>query len=101
MALDSLATCNCSICWKTGAIMAFVPSDAFRLTAGQEALADYQFGKKSVHHEFCATCGVRSFSYGTSGDGKKTYCVNVRCLDDVDEVAIGAVPTKMYDGKSL
>jgi hypothetical protein len=81
--------------------MAFVPGDAFELTAGGDALTDYQFGKKSVHHQFCARCGVRSFSWGANAEGKVTYCVNTRCLDNVDEVAIGQVPTKMYDGKSL
>ncbi len=98
MALDALATCNCSICWRTGAIMAFVPAEHFKLVAGDDALTDYQFGTKHIHHQFCATCGIRSFSYGASADGKAMYCVNTRCLDDVD---VSDVPTKMYDGKSL
>ena len=28
---------------------------------GQEALSDYQFGRKNIHHLFCKHCGVKSF----------------------------------------
>jgi hypothetical protein len=95
--LKDLATCNCSICGKSGAIMAFVPASQLRQTAGQDALIDYQFGKKSIHHTFCRTCGVRCFS---TGEGSEAWSsVNVRCLDDVDVHALTI--TKQYDGKSF
>ena len=62
--LEGLMTCNCSICGKTGAIMAFIPAEQMRQTAGHDCLTDYQFGQKAIHHSFCKVCGVRSFAQG-------------------------------------
>ncbi len=56
--LNPVISCNCSICRKRGAILAFVPEDKFRLKSGGETLTDYQFNKKVIHHMFCPTCGV-------------------------------------------
>jgi hypothetical protein len=98
LSLEGLATCNCSICWKTGWMMAFVPAEKFRLLEGRDALTDYQFNKKHIHHKFCSTCGIRACANGAGRDGKEMYSVNVRCLDDAD---ISGIPVKEYDGKSL
>ncbi len=98
MSLDELVTCNCSICSKMGWVVGFVPSDQFQLQRGEDALNDYQFHKKSVHHLFCSTCGVRSFARGTGPDGSEMVCVNVRCLDGVDATAL---KTMAYDGASM
>lgn len=92
-----MTTCNCSICSKTGAIMAFVPEDSFKLLEGEDELSDYRFNKEVIAHLFCETCGVRSFSRGDSPNGPM-IAVNVRCLDDVD---LDALEIHQYDGKSL
>src|ERR1700753_489673 len=57
-----MLTCNCSICQRTGSALAFVPAPQFKLERGDDALTDYQFGKKRIHHLFCKTCGIRSFA---------------------------------------
>lgn len=98
LALEGAITCNCSICSKTGTMLAFVPVAQFELTSGGDALTDYQFGKKHIHHLFCRRCGIRSFSRGADRAGREMVAVNVRCLDDVD---VGAVPPRPFDGKSL
>lgn len=99
LALENLAVCNCSICGRTGAIMAFVPKAALVRTAGDDALTDYQFGKKSIHHVFCTTCGVRPYAWGKGQDGAEYAMINVRCIDGVDVNKITI--TQQYDGKSL
>lgn len=96
--LAQVAECNCSICQKRGALWTFVGSPAFRLLSGDGALADYQFGKRTIHHLFCPTCGVGAFSRGLSPDGADTVAINVRCLDDVDIAALSPVA---FDGRSL
>jgi hypothetical protein len=75
-----------------------VPSANFGLRAGADALKDYQFGKKSLHHLFCPHCGVGAFSRGTNPKGDEMVAVNVRCLDEVDLVALKPAP---FDGRSL
>src|SRR5262245_50737357 len=96
--LAQVMDCNCSICRKRGALWSFVPAEKFALRAGSETLTDYQFGKCTIHHLFCAQCGVGAFSQGAAPDGKDVVAVNVRCLDDVDTSAL--TPT-LFDGKSL
>ena len=97
MSLDGTVTCNCSICQKRGSIMAFVPQSQFRLLAGEDALTDYQFNKKVIHHPFCATCGVASFAHGEQPNGRPMVAVNVRCLDGVDAASL---QPRLFDGKS-
>lgn len=98
MQLETLITCNCSICQKRGSILGFVPAAAFKLEAGEDALTDYQFNKSAIHHLFCKTCGVASFGRGETPDGAAMVSVNVRCLDGVDAWTLE--PSK-FDGKSL
>ena len=71
---------------------------ASTLVSGQDALTDYQFGARRVHHLFCSTCGVRAFGRGTNGKGERVVMINARCVDDVD---LGALRTRQFDGKSL
>jgi hypothetical protein len=97
--LAMVGSCNCSICQKRGALWAFAPAEQFKLTAGEDNLADYQFAKRVIHHLFCKTCGVGSFSRGQSPEhSHETIAINVRCLDDIDLAALTLTP---FDGKSL
>jgi hypothetical protein len=81
-----------------GLLLTFVPTDQFRLISEDGQMADYLFGKKTIHHLFCPTCGVEAFALGTAPDGSETVAVNVRCLEDVD---IGALSPAPFDGRSL
>lgn len=96
--LGQVVSCNCSICAKRGALLTFVPAAQFSLLSGADALTDYQFNKKIVHHLFCDTCGVGSFARGIGPGDVEMVAINVRCLDDVDLDAIKIVP---FDGKSM
>ena len=78
--------------------MTFIPGAHFTLTKGEDALTDYQFAKKSIHHRFCRTCGVRSFGDGAGPDGQTMVMVNLRCVDDFDT---SGLPTQQYDGRSV
>jgi hypothetical protein len=90
------AKCNCSICFKTRAWMAFIPAASFRLLAG-ETLRDYQFARKGIHHQFCGQCGVRSFARGSDGKGNEFRAVRVNCLDGVDPRELIDAPVKYFD----
>ncbi|MET0344482.1 MAG: GFA family protein [Polyangiales bacterium] len=92
-----LISCNCSICGRTGTVLTFVPAAQFTLEQGEDALTDYQFNKKSIHHLFCSTCGVRSFARGTAPDGASMVAINARCLEGVD---VTKLKVHQYDGAS-
>ncbi len=95
--LAQLMTCNCSMCNRSGAIMNFVPKEDFKLLQGEDAVTDYQFGKKNIHHLFCTTCGVRSFGRGVGPGGKEMVMINARCLSGVDATSL---PARQVDGRS-
>lgn len=96
--LGQVMSCNCSLCEKRGSLLAFVPLSQFNLLSGADALSDYQFNKKIIHHLFCGTCGVAPFARGVGPGGVEMVAINVRCLDDVDLEALKVAP---FDGKSL
>src|SRR5262245_61393742 len=81
--------CNCSICTKARYWKTLVKGDDFKLLQGKDALADYQFGGKHIHHRFCQTCGIKVFGHtyldiefkGQPLRGE-FYAVNIACLDD-------------------
>lgn len=93
------ATCNCSICGRTGALMLFVPERALSNVVGRDELTDYQFGKKTIHHAFCRTCGCRPFAWGAGKDGSAYAMVNLRCIEGIDPHTVTV--SQQYDGRAL
>jgi hypothetical protein len=98
MDLGEVIECNCSICSKTGTLLAFTGDEQFKLQSGDDHLTDYQFAGKKIHHVFCDRCGIRSFARGTGPNGKPMVAINVRCLEGVD---LDALTRKAFDGRSL
>jgi hypothetical protein len=93
--------CNCSICTKARNWIAMVKPEAFRLLSGELDLADYQFGRKRIHHLFCKHCGIHPFGWADSPDlGGKAYAVNVMCLDNVDPAELVKAPVSYFDGRN-
>ncbi|AGH94519.1 GFA family protein [Pseudobdellovibrio exovorus] len=90
--------CNCSMCQRKGTALRFVPDSQFQLLSGEGQMTDYQFGKKTIHHLFCSTCGVTAFASGQMPDGTKIKAINVRCLENVD---MGKLQTHSVDGKNF
>jgi hypothetical protein len=98
MDLNSAVTaCNCSMCGRSGTLLAFVPVDQFTLLSGETAMIDYQFNTKVINHLFCATCGIKAFAKGRDREGHEMRAVNVRCLEGVDPKTLNIM---QFDGKS-
>jgi hypothetical protein len=91
-------SCNCSMCRRMGSLLAFVSPDSFTLRSGQDALTDYQFNQKVIHHLFCSRCGIRSFARGVAPDGTERVAVNVRCIEDLE---LAKLQIQTFDGRSL
>jgi hypothetical protein len=79
-------------------VLAFTSRDAFKLNAGEGNLGEYLFNKHAIHHLFCKTCGIQSFSSAASPDGREMVAVNVNCLDGVDARSL---PSEAFDGAAL
>ena len=48
--LSVTSRCNCSICRKSRFWKAIAPASEFRLTKGEEELAEYSFGNHAIRH---------------------------------------------------
>ena len=96
--LGEVIACNCSRCGRLGSLLAFAPAQNFKLISGEGALTEYQFNKHAIHHLFCSTCGIQSYSHGKRPDGAEVVAVNARCLDGVDA---DSLKVKKVDGRKL
>jgi hypothetical protein len=91
--------CNCSICTKQRFWKAIARSGAFRLLQGQEAVANYEFGKGAIRHTFCSRCGVKTFGRGHhEALGGEFHGINVACLDDLTPQDLGRLRIQYEDG---
>ncbi len=97
---DGTSKCNCSICAKSRFWKAIVPADKFRLLQGADRLADYQFGSRNIHHQFCKTCGVKPFGRGNFEPIGAFYAVNIMCLDDISDTELAEAPVAVEDGRN-
>lgn len=94
--IESLKTCDCSFCKKKNATMLSVHKDNFKLLAGEQHLALYQWNMKIAKHHFCKICGIYTFHHTRSMPG--IMGINANCLDDVD---LSQIPTSQVQGSQL
>ena len=93
--LTGLSVCNCSICRRSGYVHWAIPPERFRLLAGADAYATYEFGTLVAKHHFCTTCGISPFRVARSDPDQVD--VNARCLEDVD---LDALAVSRFDGRN-
>ncbi|SFV16097.1 GFA family protein [Pseudoduganella namucuonensis] len=90
-------SCNCSICRRKGALLAFFPRAALKLLTPEDALASYTFNKHVIRHRFCKTCGIHPYGEGVDQKGNAMAAVNLNCLEDFEP---SSVPLQHYDGRA-
>ena len=89
--------CNCSICARKGALLWAVPHGSLRLVAWGDDLGKYTFGKGSIAHRFCRTCGIHPFAEDVGESGERTAYININCLEGVD---LAVVEVFGFDGRA-
>ncbi|MBR0648836.1 GFA family protein [Roseomonas terrae] len=88
--------CNCSMCRRTGVMLAFGPRSSMTIR-GKDALREYHFHTHKIAHQFCTTCGIEPFAVGTAPDGTRTVAINLRCVPAID---LDALEIQHFDGAS-
>ncbi|BAT58492.1 glutathione-dependent formaldehyde-activating enzyme [Variibacter gotjawalensis] len=92
--------CNCTICTKSRNWGIGIKPDAFRLTAGEDNLADYS-RSDAAHHRFCRTCGIKTHGHGEIPEiGGAYVSVVLATLNDVTPEELIAAPVTYCDGRN-
>ncbi|KAI3331521.1 glutathione-dependent formaldehyde-activating enzyme [Xylariaceae sp. AK1471] len=102
--IKQVTECNCSICYKKGAIFVFPkPSDVKFVKGDPSTLAHYNFNTNKFTHEFCPTCGVSLMIVGhltPEKEGKKPENgFNVRTFQR-GQVDLWTFDIKTFDGNA-
>ena len=82
--IEMIMDCNCSICQMKGLVHTGVEDEEMTILSGEAELSLYQFGSKTAKYWFCPRCGVNPFNRSRTNPHR--YTVNVRCLDDFDDL---------------
>ena len=88
--------CNCSYCVRKAALHHRVMADAFVLSAGTDALAEYRFGTGLARHHFCRVCGIHTHCHPRSAPEQVN--VNLHCVDAPDAL-LSALELSDFDGR--
>jgi hypothetical protein len=95
--IESVLSCNCSICQRKGSLLWFVPRASLRLLSLESAASVYTFNRHIIKHRFCPKCGIHPYGEGVDPKGNHMAAVNVRCLEGVD---LAAMAVREFDGRS-
>ena len=75
----SARRCTCSICRMRGAVAVTSTPDSFRITQGEDRLADYRFNTNTAEHHFCSICGI--YTHHRRRSNPDELGVNLACLE--------------------
>ena len=84
--LGDLKRCNCSICRRKGAVMAYTAVENLRVVKGADKLSVYSFHTHTAKHYFCSVCGIYTHHQARIDPGK--YGVNTGCLEGLPPEAL-------------
>jgi hypothetical protein len=98
--------CNCSTCVKARSWLVVASPHRFRLIAGAESQAVYQWtppgrAEPNFQYHFCKNCGIRTPSRGVAEAlGGVFHAVQITLLDDVDPDELAKAPIQYVDGRN-
>ncbi|KAJ7133511.1 Mss4-like protein [Mycena epipterygia] len=81
--------CDCSIYSKNRYLWTYpARSEHFVVVEGDESrtLKSYEFGKRTMAHKFCPTCGTSVMSRIHDASDGRSIAINIRALANVDLV---------------
>lgn len=96
--LESVLSCNCSMCQRRGSLLWFVPRDKLALKTPEDAAGTYTFNKHVIKHRFCPVCGIHPYGEGTDPKGNAMAAINARCLEGVEP---DSLEIRRFNGRDL
>ena len=80
--LTGLTRCDCSVCRRKGAVMAYTDLDKLQVVKGVDKLSLYTFNTHTAKHYFCSICGI--YTHHQRRSNPNHYGVNVGCIEGID-----------------
>lgn len=87
--LGDLKRCNCSICRRKGAAMAYTAKENLAVVKGEDKLSTYSFHTHAAQHYFCSVCGI--YTHHVPRINPDMFGVNVGCIKGVDMDSLGEI----------
>ncbi|MCZ2495310.1 GFA family protein [Xylophilus sp. Kf1] len=78
---DHLTNCNCSICWRYGALWAYFVSGSVNIRCTASATEEYGWGIRDLRFFRCRTCGVVTHWEKAQTSDSSLLGINMRNFD--------------------
>lgn len=92
---DSIISCNCSICFRTGSLWGYYASDDVNIRCEKEPTSTYTWGDERIAFHHCTNCGCLTHYTSTGKTEKQRTALNFRM---VDRKITESIPIRKFDG---
>ena len=92
---SQLTECNCSICYRIGAIWAHADESEILISCDENDFINYSWGDKSIKFFSCKTCGCTTHWKNVDLQESARMAVNTRM---VDQASINDIKVRHFDG---
>jgi len=75
---SSLTSCNCSICYRLGALWAYCLAEDVDISIGDIPTSCYSWGEKTIDFHHCTGCGCTTHYTLTRKNGERRVAINAR-----------------------
>jgi hypothetical protein len=91
----SLTSCNCSICYRLGALWAYFDLQDVEISRGDKPTMSYSWGEKTITYHRCGECGCTTHYTASEADGSELIALNCRMAPTSQ---IHALTVREFDG---
>ena len=92
--LDSITSCNCSMCFRIGALWAYYTADQVTIDFKSDTSV-YLWGNKLRSYHSCSLCGCTTHYTQTREDGTNRVAMNIRMANPE---LYKSVTVRQFDG---
>lgn len=92
---ESLTSCNCSYCYRLGALWAYYDLKDVDIETDHGAVDEYRWGEQTITYHRCADCGCTTHYTTLDEDGSELIAINCRMAP---ATAIADIPVRVFDG---
>ena len=93
---SSITRCNCSICYRLGALWAYYQREKVLVISAAGSDQRYSWGEKTITYHRCGTCGCTTHYTAVADDGGELLAVNCRMAPPPE---IDGIPIREFDGR--